>query len=227
VKGARLCDASGSPVLVRIEHRVYEPNDSWPFIRWVAQKVYGDGWDFDQVTVVAGDLGMPRGGCLATLAKATSPKIAVVPVPAVNRTVGLPVLRAVAAVTSAKGLAKPDLAVLCLGHADVDYGTDVIGFGRALELLLQQFEAGGCRQFAIAPPVGPPHLRKRLEPYARAARRVARVYHARFLSIDGALKDGHWSAGGAAAPVVLRWPNAAGHRALARAILTALAEIRR
>ncbi|NQT85210.1 hypothetical protein HQ560_00505 [bacterium] len=226
VKGARLCDAGGSPVLVRIEHRVFQRQEHWPFIRWVGIQMYGDGWEFDRVAIVAGDLGAPGGGVLAALAASKSPKITVVPVPAMAPDVGLPVLRAVAALTSAQDVGKPDLALLFLGHADVDFGTDVIGFGRALELILQQFEVRGCRQFAIAPPVGPPHMQKRLDPYARAARRVARIYHARVLPVGAALNDAHWAAGGPTAPVALRWPNADGHQALAQAILNALASIR-
>jgi len=226
VKGARLCGSDGSPVLLRIEHRVFQPREDWPFVRWVGAQIYGDGWKFDRVTVVAEDLGMPKDGLLAALEAATSPKITVVPVPSDTRDVALPVLRAVAALSNARSLGTPDLAVLFLGHGDVDFGTDVAAYGRALELILQQFEVRGCDQFAMAPPVGPPHLQKRLAPYAREARRVARIYHARVLPVGAALRDAHWTAGGATAPVTRRWPDAAGHAALAKAILEGLAGIR-
>jgi len=223
-KGMRLADEAGQRVVVRIEHRVYRPEERWPLFRWVAHKLYGDRLAFDRVLLLGDDLGAPREGYLAKFAAAkTRFKPMVLTVPSRVEPPTPPVLRAVAALSRAAADDKPpDLAVLCLGHRDPDFGTDV-----GLELIVQELERRGCRHFVIASPVGPSHLRKRLGPYTEAAQRVATTYRARFLDIGRRLTDEHWAGEAKDDRLLLRLPNEKGHQVLADALIRAVARLRR
>jgi len=228
VSGMRLVDASGQRVLVRIEHRIYQREESWPIIRWIRYRLYGDRVSFRRVLLLGDDLGAPRDGYLAHLAGSERPfETSLVSVPSSSRKVAPPVLRAVAALTRAKPKERPGLAALSLGHCEPDSGTDVLQFGRALELIVQQLEARGCGHFVLVSPVGPSHLRKRLAPYVRAVERVAFNYKARFLDLRGRMNDEHWAGGQKDGQLMLRLPNAKGHRAIADAIASYLTSIRR
>jgi hypothetical protein len=226
VEGMRLVDGEGHRVIARIEHRVYEPEQRWPLVRWLQQQLVGEGWAFRRALVLGDDLGAPSDGYLSALAAASEVETAVVPVSSSPDAAGPPILRAVAALTSAQLDAEPEVAVLCLGNCDSDFGTDVIEFGRALELILQQLEARGCSQVILVAPVGPSTHRKRLARYARAARQVAYTYRARFLDVADDLADEHWAAG-SDGQVLLRLPNPDGQAALAEAIATYLSKLRR
>jgi len=228
VKGMRLADDAGRPVVLRVEHRVRKPEDTWPLFRWLRRRLYGDRWAFRRVLVVGDDLGAPRDGYLARVAAGGRGfAVSTVAVPSAPRRPGPPVLRAVAALTAARLERAPDLAVLSLGHRDGDYGTDVIQFGRALERIVQELERRGCGQFVILAPVGPRHLRERLAPYGEAAERVAFAYRARFVDLSGRLREEHWSGEGAGRRLLLRLPNPKGHQALADALGRYLRKIRR
>lgn len=228
VKGMRLTDEAGRRVVVRIEHRVRTPNDTWPLFRWIGHKLYGDRWAFRRVLVVGDDLGAPRDGYLARLTKANAPfALSTVGVACAAREPAPPILEAVAALTHAGADVRPDLAVLCVGHCDVDYGTDVLQFGRALELMMQQLELRGCHRFVVVVPSGPRHVRKRLVPYAEAARRTARTYRARVLDLGLRMSDSHWVGAGKGERLLLRLPNARGQQAMADAISRYLKRLHR
>lgn len=228
VKGMRLVDEAGRRVVLRIEHRVRKPDETWPLLRWLHHRLYGDRWAFRRVLVLGDDLGAPRDGYLSQIARPGAPFAAsALAVASDARQPAPPILRAVAALASATLGPTPDLAVLCLGHRDADYGTDVLEFGRALELIMQQLELRGCHRFAVAAPTGPSHLRARLAPYVAAARHTARTYRARSLDLDRRMSDKHWAGEGKDARLVLRQPNAKGHRALADAIVRHLRRLHR
>jgi len=227
VRGTCLADAQGRHVVIRIDHRVRVVEQRWPLVRWVRRQVHGDRWTFSRVLVLGDDLGAPRDGYLAQLASASGAWAAsVLAAPSGEREAGPPVLRAVAALAAAQPAA-PDLAVLCLGSRDPDLGTDVLLFGRALELLLQQLEAQGCRQFVLVSPVGPSRSRSRLAPYREAVERVAFTYPARHLDLGSQMADAHWLADPRDDRLVLRLPNAGGQRAIAEAITACLNQLRR
>lgn len=228
VKGMRLVDDAGHQVVLRVEHRLRKPEDTWPLFRWLRRRLYGDRWAFRRVLVLGDDLGAPRDGYLA-LAAAGARRFAVsaIAVPSAPRRPGPPVLRAVAALTGARLEKPPDLAVLSLGHRDADYGTDVIQFGRALERIVQELERRGCHQFVVVAPLGPRHLRERLAPYGEAAERVAFAYRARFVDLSGRLRDEHWTGESAGRRLLLRLPNPEGHQAIADALGRCLRKIRR
>ena len=228
VKGMRLVDAAGQRVVVRIEHRIRERDQSWPLVRWVHHKLYGDRITFKHALLLGEDLGAPADGYLKRFGGQRPPfTMAVVAVASAPRPPGPPILRAVAALSRLPAKTRPDLAVLCLGHRDADFGTDVLQFHRGLELLLQQLERRGCTQAVIASPVGPSHLRKRLEPYADAARRVVATYGARHLDLGATLSDRHFTGGAADGRLLLRLPNPQGHAALADALTQAITRMRR
>ncbi|MFW6108708.1 MAG: SGNH/GDSL hydrolase family protein [bacterium] len=228
VKGMRLTDAAGGPVVVRIEHRVYRRKQEWPLIRWVAHRIYGDRLGFDRVLLLGETLGEPREHYLAKTAASPAPfEASVLAVPSRSRPPAPPVLRAVAALSQTETLAEPDLAVISLGHRDPDFGTDVLTFHRGLELVAQELERRGCDHLVFLSPLGPGHLARRLEPYAEAARRVARIYHGRYLDLGGELSDEHFAADAPGDRLLLRFPNPAGHQALAAALTRALERLRR
>ncbi|MFP4058733.1 MAG: SGNH/GDSL hydrolase family protein [Candidatus Brocadiia bacterium] len=226
-RGMRLVDARGRRVLVRIGHRVFTREQRWLFVRYVHRRIVGEGWKFDDVVFVGSDLGAPERGYLARLAASDAYRASVVAVPSEGEEAAPPILRAVGALSQASLEEEPDLAVLCLGHDEPDWGTGLTEFRRALELVVQQLEARGCSQFVLVAPCGPPHLAKPLARYAAVVRRVAFVYKAKFLDPREALEPGHWSAGQADGPLVLRHPNRRGHEALAETIARFLADIRR
>ena len=227
LQGTGLADAQGRHVVVRIDHRIRVVEQRWPLVRWVRRRIQGEGWTFGRVLVVGDDLGSPRDGYLAQLASPPAPwATSVLAVPSGERDGGFPVLRAVAALTAAQA-ATPDLAVLCLGWRDLDFGTDVLLFGRALELIVQQLEAQGCRQFVLVSPAGPGRSRSRLAPYREAVERVAFTYQARHLDLGGRMAEAHWLADPKDDRLVLRLPNAGGQRAIAEAITACLNQLRR
>ena len=226
--GMGLADEAGQRVLVRIEHRVFERDQTWPLFRWLHYKMYGDGWVFRRALILGEDLGAPRDGYLAqTAALLKGVAATVVAVESASADPAPPVFRAVAALASAKLEAAPEAALVSLGHSDPDCGTDVRQFGLALELVVQQLEARGCKHFVFATPVGPSHLTKRLAPYAKAIGRVAFTYQARRCDLQRHLSDESWAEGGREARLVLRYPNAGGQRAMAEALAAFLARCRR
>lgn len=229
VEGMRLVDEAGRRAIVRLEHRVYEPEESWPLVRWVAHKLYGERVAFERVVVLGEDLGAREGGYLARLGARKAPfAIVTLAVPSRAEPPSPPILRAVAALSQAPaGKEPPDLAVLSLGHRDPDLGTDVLQFERGLELLVQELERRGCRHVVLVAPLGPSHLAKRLAPYTQAASRVARTYRARLLNLGPRLRDEHFAGGPGGAGVLLRFPNPQGHQALADALARHVARLRR
>ncbi|MBL7223699.1 MAG: hypothetical protein ISS72_07590 [Candidatus Brocadiae bacterium] len=226
-KGTRLADAEGRLVLVRIQHRVWERKDTWPLFRWIGHKLYGDTWSVSRALVLGDDLGMPEGGYLGRLGTHRSPSIHVLRVASQGSGASPSALRAVALLSRTALDATPGLALLSLGWREPDVGADVMEFGKTLELIVQQLERRGCERVLVLGPGGPPGLRKRLAPYAAAARRVAHTYDGRFVALAPALTDAHFLSGAADSPLRLRLPNAAGHAALADAILATLKKITR
>jgi len=228
-QGMRLVDEEGRPVVIRIEHRVHKPDERWPVVRWVSHRLYGDKLAFNSVLLLGEDLGAPKEGYLSRF-RAAKAKFAVraLPVPSRVEPPSPPILRAIAALSAVEAEdPAPDLAVLSLGHRDPDFGTDLLLFERGLELMVQQLERRGCGHLVLVSPLGPSHLEKRLEPYAAAAQRVARTYRGRYLDLRRSLDDDCWRGGAAADRLLLRFPNAKGHKALAEALLRAMARMRR
>lgn len=225
VDGAELADETGQRAIVRIEHRVRTLEQRWPLLRWLRYKIYGDRWEVHRALLIGEDLGAPKDGYLDQVAAGLKGvEVAVVAVPSEPGEDGSPALRAVAALPEPKPEAHPDLAVLCLGHCELDLGTDVLQFGRALELLIQQLERQGCEHFVLVAPVGPAHLARRLAPYAKAVERVAHTYQARFVDIRSRMTDGCWVEPETTARVVLRLPSATGQKAIAEALGPVLAK---
>jgi len=227
-QGMRLVDEQGRPVVIRIEHRVHKPDERWPLVRWVSHKLYGDKLAFNSVLLLGEDLGAPEDGYLSQF-RAAKAKFAAraLPVPSRVEPPTPPILRAVAALSAAEEDPPPDLAVLSLGHRDPDFGTDLLLFERGLELIVQQLERRGCGHLVLVSPLGPSHLEKRLEPYAAAAKRVARTYRGRYLDLRRSLDDDCWRSGAGADRLLLRFPNAKGHKALAEALTRAIVRLRR
>jgi lysophospholipase L1-like esterase len=224
VDGNRLVDESGTGVLVRVEHRIRKPQETWPFIRWTYKKIRGDGWSASRAVLIGEDLGAPKDGYLSQVANALKNlPTSVVAVGSNEREVGWPVLRAVAALARAKLEPFPDLAVISVGHTDPDFGTDVLQFGLALELLIQQLEARGCSHVILVKPLGPPHHAKRLAPFAKAVERVAFNYRARLADVASRLGDEAWAEGESQDRLLLRLPNVAGQRALAEGLASFVA----
>lgn len=225
-KGTRLALDSGQRVLVRIEHRVWRRKVTWPLVRWVHRKLYGDTWAASRALVIGDDLGAPEDGYLARLVASRKPPIRALPIASAAGG-ALPVLRAAAALTRAKLEPTPDLAILCLGWRDADLGADVEQFGKTLELMVQQLERRGCGRCVLVGPAGPSHLRKRLAAYRKAARHVAHTYRGRFLDLAPRLADEHFAGDEAGGRLLLRLPNAKGHAAIADAVLNYLKKITR
>jgi len=225
VKGLRLTDEKGRPVVVRIAHRVRRVEQRWPLVRWIRHKLYGDRVAFDHVAVVGEDLGAARDGYLAMLSRTLRDlKVSVVSVPSGSREKGPAVLRAVATVSRRTWREPPGLVVLSLGHSEDDLGTDPLVFGRGLEALIQHFERVGSRHFVLLAPVGPPAHSRRLTKYAAETRRVAHTYQSRYADVRGVV-TGCWGLGTASA--TRRFPNVEGHRRLAAALADFVRALRR
>ena len=224
-KGLRLADAKGRRVLVRIEHRTWKPKETWPLVRWLSYKFYGDSWDVARAALLGDDLGAPRNGYLAQVAARSPVPLQTIPVASAGPDVGLPVLRAVAALTRAKLQPNTGLALVCLGHRDADFGSDVLQFRKAVELIVQQLERRGCAHCVLVAPTGPSHLKKRLAPYHKATRYVAHNYRAHLLDLAPRLTDDHYAGGPPGGRLLLRLPGPAGHRAIADALAAFLKSV--
>jgi hypothetical protein len=225
--GMRFTNGDGRAVLVRIEHRVWERRDTWPLFRWLYHKVYGDAWAVSRVVVVGEALGVPGDGYLQKLRRADSFTVQTLLVGNEARTKALPVLRAAARLTREKLEPTPDLAVLALGFRDADVGTDVRQFHKALELMAQHLEREGCDALVVLGPGGPKHLRRRLAGYRKAARKVAHIYHGKFLDLGRVLRAEHFVSAAGQGQVQLRFPNPQGHAAMAKAVLEFLDKVTR
>jgi hypothetical protein len=221
VQGAGLLADDGRYVVLQIEQRLWVEDRSWLLLRKFKRQTMQRKCAPQEMLLVSDILdGAAEGGYWGLVTKRLAPQgVGLVGVKRPEDCLNAPAMAAFADFSQLVGARPLKGAVIFLGTADQQVGTEPRLYGLVLEAMIQRLEAPGCSDVTIVLPIAPLPLRGEMQAYTQAALGVARAYKTKILDLPGKLGDSVWTVGSGGAAVYLSVPNADGQQRISEELV--------
>ncbi len=225
-RGARLVDGKGRVAIFRLERRNRAEDRRWILLRKIADGI-SEGEAPSSVVIfghpLAGgkDASEGIGHSLAAAGLKSTDKTA-----RPGETDPVPVLSTLAAVGTGAAASKAKAAVLVLPPEDVDQGTRIEEYRRAVGLMLVRMRAAGFSPIVVMGPANFSAPTGQLAKYTKAAKEAAWGHRAGFVDPAPALDGRFFRLSPDRAGVYGTYPNEEGRKKLAKLIMGELRRVK-